>query len=169
MTWQSKMLYPALLLTVLLLAGCAATKEPSVVEQVPVKVYFGTHDAENLVAEIHKVKKTDPLMQRSMEILVGGPKNPELVAVVPSTVKVKSVDVKERIVYVNFSEEMVTQRFGGSSREILAVAAIVNTLTEFPEVDAVQILVDGKKVETLFGHMDITEPLGRSSSIIKDK
>ena len=169
MKWRAKILLPGLALTIFFLSGCAATKEPAVVEQVPVKVYFGTHDAENLVAEIHKVKKMDPLMQRSMEILIGGPKNPELVAVVPPTAKVKSVAVKDRIVYVDFSEEMVTQRFGGSSREILAVAAIVNTLTEFPEVEGVQILVDGKKVATLFGHMDITEPLGRSPSIIKDK
>lgn len=169
MKWRSKILLPGLVLTVLLFSGCAATKEPPVVEQVPVKVYFGTHDAENLVAEVYNVKKTDPLMQRSMEILINGPKNPELVAVVPSAAKLKSVAVKDRIVYVDFSEEMVAQRFGGSSREILAVAAIVNTLTEFPEVDGVQILVEGKKVTTLFGHMDITEPLGRSPNIIKEK
>jgi len=49
------------------------------------------------------------------------------------------------------------------------VGAIVNTLTEFAAVERVQILVDGEKVNTLFGHVDVTEPLGRSAAIIKEK
>ena len=49
------------------------------------------------------------------------------------------------------------------------MGAIVNTLTEFAAVERVQILVEGKKVNTLFGHVDISEPLGRSVAIIKEK
>ena len=51
--------------------------------------------------------------------------------------------------------------------EILTVGAIVNTLTEFPDVEKVQILVEGKKVSTLFGHLDVSDPLSRSPGIIK--
>ena len=47
------------------------------------------------------------------------------------------------------------------------VAAVVNTLTEFPEITQVQFMVEGKKVDTLTGHMDVGEPLGRSEQIIK--
>ena len=98
-----------------------------------------------------------------------GPKNTELWAVIPQATKVKSVIVKDRTAYADFSEEIVKSGFGGSSREVLAVGAIVNTLTEFPEVERVQILVEGKKVNTLFCHVDISEPLGRSVAIIKEK
>ena len=107
-------------------------------------------------------------MQRAMEALASGPRNTDLWAVVPPATKVKSVLVKQRTAYVDFSGELVTQGFGGSSREILAVGAIVNTLTEFPEVENVQILVEGKKVDTLFGHLDVSEPLGRSTAIITE-
>ena len=134
---------------------------------VPVKIYFGARDAEHLVAEVHMIKQDALLMLVAMEILIDGPQNHDLLAVVPSEAKVKSVVARERIVYVDFSDEIVTHGFGGSSREILAVGAIVNTLTEFPEVERVQILVEGKKVNTLFGHMDISEPLSRSPGIIQ--
>ncbi len=39
---------------------------------------------------------------------------------------------------------------------MLLVAEIVNTLTEFSEIQTVQILVTGKKVNTISGHMDIS-------------
>ena len=136
-------------------------------EIVPIKVYFGTHDAQYLVAETHKVKKDGMLMQRAMEILVGGPKKSELVSVVPPGTKVKSVSVKERTAFVDFSGELIKRGFGSSSMEILTVGAIVNTLTEFPDVEKVQILVEGKKVSTLFGHLDVSDPLSRSPGIIK--
>ena len=138
-------------------------------DTISVIVYFGAHDAQHLEAEVHSLKKDAMLMQLAMKILVEGPKNPNLWPVVPPATKVKGVMVKERIAYVDFSDEMVKHGLGGSSREILAVSAIVNTMTEFPEVERVQILVDGNKVNTLFGHMDVSEPLGRSPGIIKEK
>ena len=79
------------------------------------------------------------------------------------------MSVHGRIAQVDFSDEIVKHSPGGSSREILAVGAIVNTLTEFAAVERVQILVEGKKVNTLFGHVEISEPLGRSVAIIKEK
>ena len=179
------------ILATLLVSGCVATNDYDMppaektvskvvqktleppqtpdVDMVPVKVYFGAHDGQQLEAEIHRLKNDVPLVQRAMEILTEGPRNNELWAVLPAAAKVKSVIVKERIAYVDFSDEMLKQGFGGSSQEILAVSAIVNTLTEFPAVERVQILVEGKKVSTLFGHMDVTEPLGRSPGIIKEK
>ncbi len=56
----------------------------------------------------------------------------------------------------------------GTLDEALAVYAIVNALTtNLPDVTAVQILVDGKEVDTLAGHVDLREPLRRSSAWIR--
>ncbi|MEW6400002.1 MAG: GerMN domain-containing protein [Bacillota bacterium] len=54
-----------------------------------------------------------------------------------------------------------------SPGEALAVAAIVNTLTEFPDIRQVQILVEGRKVESLAGHADVSRPLTRNERLIK--
>ena len=56
---------------------------------------------------------------------------------------------------------------GGSLYELLAITSIVNTLTEFPEIKKVQILVESRKYETLTGHMDILDPLTRNESMMK--
>lgn len=138
-------------------------------EQVSVKVYFAARDAQHIVAETHKVKKDSLLLLHAMEILAAGPKNSSLLAVVPPGTRVKSVQVIDRTAVVDFSAEMIKKGFGGSSMEILTVGSIVNTLTEFPEVERVQILVEGKKVTTLFGHLDVSDPLSRSPGIIQTR
>ena len=143
--------------------------KPAVVETVPVKVYFGTHNARYLVAEVYQLKPGPQLMQQALETMANGPRSSDLVAVIPKATRVRSLVVRDRMAIVDFSSELVKRGFGGSATEILAVAAIVNTLTEFPEVERVQILVDGKKVDTLFGHIDVYDPLSRSPGIIKNK
>jgi spore germination protein GerM len=139
------------------------------VESTPVKVYYGTHNARYLIAEVHLLKPGPQLMQQAMEALAAGPRSKDLVAVIPRATKVNSVVVRDRTAFVDFSSELVKRGFGGSATEILAVAAIVNTLTEFPDVERVQILVEGKKVSTLFGHVDVYDPMSRSPAIIKTK
>jgi spore germination protein GerM len=137
------------------------------VETVAVRVYFGTQDARYLIGETRMLKKGPLLMQQAMEALAAGPFDKELVRVIPQATRVNSIVVRDKTAFVDFSSELVKPGFGGSATEILAVAAIVNTLTGFTEVEQVQILVEGKKVSTLYGHIDVHDPLGRSPAIIK--
>jgi hypothetical protein len=58
---------------------------------------------------------------------------------------------------------------GGSLTEMLTVHAIVNAVTaNLPAVQRVQILVDGKEVDTIAGHVDIRRPLTRDTSLIRE-
>jgi len=52
---------------------------------------------------------------------------------------------------------------GGTQNELLTVYTIVNALTiNLPAVTTVQLLVDGKEVDTLSGHVDLRQPLARN-------
>ena len=56
----------------------------------------------------------------------------------------------------------ITRNFiGGSTGEEFLINSVVDTLTEFDEVKQVQFLIDGQEVETLAGHMDLSEPIKR--------
>ncbi len=62
-------------------------------------------------------------------------------------------------VYADFSEELVAGHPGGSSAEYFTVSAIMKTISEnFPEVQALQILVEGSQVGTIAGHIDAHKP-----------
>ena len=65
--------------------------------------------------------------------------------------------------FVDFSRELVAGHSGGSTNELLTVYSIVNALcANLPAVHSVELLVDGKQVETLAGHVDLRRPLEKN-------
>lgn len=130
-------------------------------------LYFPTKDALYLQREEVVEKYNDRPATTAIELLIKGPKNKELVNVFPANTKLRGIHLKNGIAYVDFSNTILKNSQGGSSAENLMVASIVNTLTEFENIEKVQILVQGKVVDTLWGHVDVSEPLSRSEKIIK--
>ena len=56
-----------------------------------------------------------------------------------------------------------TNHPGGALDELFTIYAIVNALTvNLPAITRVQILVDGKEVDTLAGHVDLRHPLQKN-------
>lgn len=89
---------------------------------------------------------------------------PPLVSAIPPGTKLRDVFVTERgDAFVDLSGEVSTAHTGGSLDEIFTVYTIVNALTaNLPAITRVQILVDGKEVDTLAGHVDLRHPLAKS-------
>ncbi|KWX79661.1 hypothetical protein AMQ84_05975 [Paenibacillus riograndensis] len=52
----------------------------------------------------------------------------------------------------------------GAGGEAFAISALAQTLFQFDEVKSVEVLVDGEKVESLMGHVDLEHPLTRENS-----
>lgn len=52
----------------------------------------------------------------------------------------------------------------GSGGEALFLDALKQTLFQFSEVQAIELLVDGEKVESLMGHLDLPHPIKRKAS-----
>ena len=91
-------------------------------------------------------------------------------SVIPSGTTVRGFYITDRQdAFVDFSSRLVTGHPGGSTTELLTVNAIVNAVTaNLPSVQRVQILIDGKEVDTLAGHVDLRRPLERDTSLIRD-
>ncbi|MBC8014330.1 MAG: GerMN domain-containing protein [Sporomusaceae bacterium] len=136
-------------------------------EKMVVTVYNATKDAMHLVAEVHIIDKNDHPAKSAIELLLAGTQNVDLLSIIPTGTQLRHISVKDNIAYVDFNDKLIKNNTGGSASEILLVAAIVNTLTEFHNIQKVQIMVEGKKIDTISGHMDTSEPLSRSEKIIK--
>lgn len=191
---KRSLLYIGLALLLLLAAGCGLTAQqpapgsdavqtpanttPSTTGQGPsaapagtptmtLTVYFGTKDAKYLVPEQRTVPQNNHPAQTALELLLAGPTRSDLTPLFPAGVKLRSVSVRDGVAYADFNDALVKNNHTGSAGEILQVAAIVNTLTNFSDIERVQILVDGQRVATLAGHLDVSEPLSRSENVIK--
>lgn len=101
----------------------------------------------------------DPSLQDLAHILVKGPKSRELLAVLPPETSILAVYQRDNVVYVDFSRHLVVNHPGGSSGELVTVYGIVNTFASLTGVEKVQILVEGRRLESLAGHLYIGEPL----------
>ena len=87
-----------------------------------------------------------------------------LVSAIPPDTKLRDVFVTERgDAFIDLSGDVIARHTGGSLDEIFTVYTLVNALTvNLPAVTRVQILVDGKEVDTLAGHVDLRHPLSKN-------
>ncbi|MBC7332455.1 MAG: GerMN domain-containing protein [Synergistetes bacterium] len=80
--------------------------------------------------------------------------------VIPQGTELKHVFIGRGIVFLDFSSQIIENHPGGSNAEVMTIYSIVNSLCKsFPEIKMVQFLVDGKVMETLKGHIDISFPI----------
>src|SRR6056297_447861 len=136
------------------------------VKEQNVKLYFSTSDAMYLDTEDRTVKGRNIYLE-TVNALIKGPITSDLVKTIPDDVEVLNISKNNDTIQVDFSEEIITNHWGGSSGEISTVYSIVNTLTQFEGIKRVEVLVEGKEVETLVGHMDLSVPIESNQDIIK--
>ena len=87
-----------------------------------------------------------------------------LVSAIPPGTTLRAVFItKSGDAYVDLSREARSAHPGGTVNELLTVYTIVNAITvNLPAVTRVQVLVDGKEVDTLTGHVDLRAPLAKN-------
>ena len=106
--------------------------------------------------------------RRIVEAQVHVPPQGQVSAIPPET-SVRSVYLGSKgDAYVDLGPEIVQHHTGGALNEALAVYAIVNSLAaNLQDVHTVQILIDGKEVDTLAGHIDLRRPISRNDDWVQ--
>jgi hypothetical protein len=134
-------------------------------------LYYGSADGSALIPIRREVIFADGLVPQGREILLAQlqPVAAPNVSVIPAGTTLRAFYVTSaRDAFVDLSAEASTRHSGGLSAELLSVYAIVNAITaNLPTVQRVQILIDGREVDTLAGHVDLRRPLVRDLSIVR--
>ncbi len=129
-----------------------------------VTLFFASADDPSIYGETREVgvgRRFDEQVRQVVEALIAGPDDERGVSAIPDGTTLLSVsfDPDAGTLYLDFSADLVAAHPGGSAAEYCTVAVIVRTMGEnFPEVRAVQILVDGSQVDTIAGHIRADEP-----------
>ena len=91
--------------------------------------------------------------------LIQGPFEDEYFRTLPANLQVISISVKDKICYVNFDSSFLTDALSIDGN--LIVYSIVNSLTELPDIQRVQIMVDGDS-NIVFRDISLSSPLERN-------
>ncbi len=152
------------------LTGCGRSPNADQnLETEQITLYFGDQEAMYLVPETRNIDQGDGILEAAIvNELVKGPQKEGSVPTIPEGTKVLSVTVSNGVAYVNFSNEFKTAHWGGSAGERMTIYSVVNTLTELPEVEKVQFLLEGDKQESILGHMDTTVPIDPDPSLLPE-
>jgi hypothetical protein len=143
--------------------------EPEVVRQEAaprqlreIILYFGSHDGNNLIPESRELNDCmdqETCVQATVQALINGPVG-DLAPIFPSHTVLLEVSEKQGTAVVNFSRDLQQGHPGGSASELLTVYGLVDTLAaNFPYIRQVKFLVEGKSVESLKGHVDLSKPV----------
>jgi spore germination protein GerM len=141
----------------------------SVKERRKVKIYVMkiANDDVTLVPETRSVPAdVDPHRSALERLVATNHESGSSQHLVPVGTKLLGLEIKDGIAYADFSKELAANFNGGSESEALLVNSIAHTLTQFSDVKKVQILIDGRKTDSIGGHLDISEPIAPDSAML---
>lgn len=145
----------------------SAPAEPAAVEgTIQVTLYVLARSGQSLTTEEQEIQLESSLQQQAkqvVELLVSRS------ASFPRGVELREVFITSQgVAYVDFSRELVQNHPGGSSAEELTVYGLSNTLiANFPAIKMVKILVEGREIPTIAGHLDLTISYGRGPDYLR--
>lgn len=108
------------------------------------------------------VRTQAPARQAFKTLLSFGPENPALSSMVPDGTKLLdiAIDQDTGVLTLDLSQEVDATGTGhGSAEEIAFAQQLAHTATQFESVRSVRLLVEGRPIEELWGHLDWSKPI----------
>ena len=142
------------------------------VPRIKATLFFGSEDGGHLVP----VEQESPLAEGAVAQaralveaqLAATPPEP-LALTIPQGTQLRGLYISSKNeAFVDLDGTVRGKHPGGSMNELLTVFTIVNVITtNLPDVQSVQLLIDGREVDTLAGHVDLRRPLRKNESLIR--
>jgi hypothetical protein len=134
--------------------------------KIKARLFYVAEDGIHLTSVEREVAYGEGALEQAREIIAAqvAPAAGPLVSAIPAGTTVRALFITEGgEAFVDLSADVTARHSGGTNDEVLTVYTLVNALTEnLPAVTAVQLLVEGKEVDTLTGHVDLRTPLPKN-------
>lgn len=127
-----------------------------------VTLYFSDANERFLMPEKRQILKEKDNAEQAREIvnaLLEGPKT-KLSATFPQDTKLQSIKIESgQKAIVSFNKNLIRNHPGGSASEMTTIYSLTNTLAaNIPAIKEVKMLVDGKELKSIGGHIDTRRP-----------
>lgn len=142
------------------------------VPRITATLYFASEDGRGLVPvqqEVPFAEGTVAQARALIEAQLSAAAPAPLISTIPQGTTLRGLFMSQQNeAFVDLAVNVRDQHPGGSMNELFTVYTIVNTLTtNLRDVQSVQLLIDGREVDTLVGHVDLRRPLRKNEALIK--
>ena len=130
-------------------------------------VYYADERYRYLIAaeEKTKLEGTEEQAAFAISMLGAKPQNEALHATLPEGTEILDLSIEDGLCIVDFSADFYRNRPSSEAEERLTILSIVDTLTEFKEIENVQLYVEGEALST-YSRMDLTMKFTRDETAI---
>jgi Sporulation and spore germination len=130
--------------------------------KVKAKMFWGSRDQDGTLVPVtvELPLSPDPVLRAKqiLNTLLAGPVDPEARTLPPDAALLAFYILPDGTGIADFSEGLATGIPSGIQSEQLAVDSITRTLqANVPQVQQLKILIHGQEVDTLAGHLDLTQ------------
>jgi len=130
--------------------------------RVKAKMFWGSksEDGSLVPVSVELPLSKDPVLRAKqiLNTLLAGPVDPEARTLPPDAALLAFYILPDGTAIADFSEALATAIPSGIQSEQLAVDSIARTLeANVPQVQRLKILIHGQEVDTLAGHVDLTQ------------
>ncbi len=144
---------------------------PAETPHIAATLFYAAPEGDALVPIRREVPLAEGLVAQGRQLLIAqfAPPPSPYISAIPAGTTLRAFYVTDKgDAFVDLGG-ITAAHPGGSLTELLTVYAIVNAVTaNLPAVKRVQILVDGKEVDALAGHVDVRRPLARDTSLVRE-
>lgn len=151
-------------------AAPVAAADPA--RKIKARLFFVSEDGLRLTPVERDVPYADEPNEQARAIIEAqlAPPGDGLVSAIPDGTELHALFITSQgDAFVDLSAQAAAAHPGGSLNELLTVYTIVHALTyNLPAVARVQLLIDGREVDTLAGHVDLRRPLTKNLEWLED-
>lgn len=136
-------------------------------ERASLKLYFANAGNTALVSTVETMAYSSNISMEKLvtEQIIAGPVVQGVNPTVSPATKILGVTIKDGICYLNLSADFLTLNYPVS--EDMVIYSLVNSLTELPNVNKVQISIDGESDMTFGDHILMSTIFERNLEIVE--
>jgi spore germination protein GerM len=140
------------------------------VPRIKANLFFASEDSSRLVAVEQEIPLAEGRVAQAralVEAQLAAAAPAPLATAIPAGTKLRALFLSDRNeAFVDLDAAVRDAHPGGSLNELLTVYTIVNAITmNLPDVQSVQLLIEGREVDTLAGHVDLRRPLRKNETL----
>lgn len=135
--------------------------------QSKITVYYADQDNRYLIpVEVNtKLERLEERAALAVSMLSETPERAELRLTLPKNTEILDLSIENGECIIDFSDDFYRYRNKSESGERMTILSVVNTLTQFTDIQSVQILVEGNSL-LRYSFMDLRKPFVRDESAI---